>query len=295
MNEGHIRVFPRRTRLTPIDEWAFIGEPPLFRPPFDQAVDISVSAVFTWDIEVAKWLKDAWGQYYPKVRIGGPAISGPDGDFTPGLYVKRGINFTSRGCNNRCPWCLVPKMEGKIRLLKIQPGNVIQDNNFLQTGRDHMARVFEMLRHERYPARFAGGLDPELVDDWVAEELRSLRIDEVFLSADSYAGLQGLKKAAEKLSFLSDKSKRLRCYVLCAYGSDTPAKAEGRLWQVVKAGCTPFAQLYQPPDKFVEYSQEWQDLARKFMRPAIVAALKRKRERAADKLGNLRGGRSLEG
>lgn len=177
--------------MTPKDAYAFVGQPPMMRP--DGVTEVHVSCTFSWDREIAANLREAWGQYYPEVRLGGPAwpcFGSNDGPFTPGLYVKRGITFTSRGCNNQCPWCLVPKMEGKLRLLEIQPGNVIQDNNFLQTGREHMSRVFEMLKKQRYPARFSGGLDPEMVDDWVAEELRSLRIDEVFLSADSYAGLK---------------------------------------------------------------------------------------------------------
>ncbi len=42
-----IRVFPRKTAWTPTDELAFVGDPPLFRPP-EQPVMVSVT--FTWDI-----------------------------------------------------------------------------------------------------------------------------------------------------------------------------------------------------------------------------------------------------
>jgi hypothetical protein len=41
-----IRVFPRRTSLTPTDEYAFVGEPPMLRPEADE---VHVSCTFTWD------------------------------------------------------------------------------------------------------------------------------------------------------------------------------------------------------------------------------------------------------
>ena len=67
-----IRVFPRRTALTPTDDMAFVGDPPMMRPEADE---VHVSCTFTWDKAKAFRLYEAWGQYYPDVRIGGPAIN----------------------------------------------------------------------------------------------------------------------------------------------------------------------------------------------------------------------------
>ena len=33
-----IRVFPRRTSLTPVDDMAFVGNPPMLRPEADEEV-----------------------------------------------------------------------------------------------------------------------------------------------------------------------------------------------------------------------------------------------------------------
>ncbi len=38
-----IRVFPRKTKWTPDDELAFVGDPPLFRSPDNEAVYVSVT------------------------------------------------------------------------------------------------------------------------------------------------------------------------------------------------------------------------------------------------------------
>jgi len=268
-----LRVFPRKTSMTPNDVYAFIGDPPLWRPRADE---VHISCTFTWDIEEAKRLRDAWGQYYPIVKLGGPAISpiynDPYRQFTPGKYVKNGITFTTRGCNNECPWCLVPEREGKlIEIKNFAPGHIVQDNNLLQASRSHLRSVFGMLKAQRRKVTLSGGLDARLIDDWVAEELRGLRIKEIFLAADTEAALVPLRRAVVKLSFLS--RRQLRCYVLIAYRGETVSKAEERLEAVWQAGCLPFAQLYQPSDRYIDYPSDWKALARTWCRPAAMFAL----------------------
>ncbi len=261
-----IRVFPRRTSLTPTDDYAFVGQPPLLRPEADE---VHVSVAFTWDIEEARLLASAWSQYYPVVKIGGPALDAEADGFAPGMYLRQGVTITSRGCNRKCPWCLVPQREGRIRLLPIQAGHIVQDNNLLQTGQDHMIKVFEMLKQQRKSAVFSGGLDARLIDDWVAAQLSALRIDQLFLAADVNAMMPVLKRAVEKLGFLS--RKKLRCYVLIGRG-DTLDETRQRLEEVWQIGCMPFAQLFQPPDNYIEYERPWRLLAREWSRPAAMMA-----------------------
>lgn len=264
-----LRVFPRHTSFTPTDAYAFVGDPPMMRPEADE---VHVSCAFTWDVERAKRLAAAWGQYYPVVKLGGPAFASPAEDFTPGMYLKDGVTFTSRGCNNRCPWCLVSEREGKLRLLNpISPGYIINDNNFLETGHAHMEKVFAMLRQQKHRAEFTGGLEPELVDDWFADQLRGLRVGQVFFACDTDAHIPILAKAAERLSFLG--RDRLRCYVLLAYKGESIERGLARLKAVWDTGCIPFAPLYQPPEKRIDYSEEWRHLARMWSRPAETKAL----------------------
>lgn len=265
-----IRVFPRRTKLTPTDSYAFVGDPPLWLPEADR---VHVSCTFTWDKPEALRLVGAWSQHYMHVWLGGPQY-GMGSDFTPGMYVREGITFTSRGCNNQCPFCLVPEMEGKLRTIPITLGHTINDNNLLQTGREHMSKVFQMLKSQRKAATFGGGLQASLVDDWVAEELRGLRIDQLFLAADTIGALKPLKKAVGKLSFLP--RRKLRCYVLIGFQGETIEQAKDRLEQIWEIGCMPFAQLYQPPDKFIEYSEAWKWLNREWCRPAAMVAMHQK-------------------
>lgn len=263
-----LRVFICRTSQTPIDDMAFIGEPPLIRP---DANEVHVSTVFTWDKQEAHRLADAWRQYYPVVKVSGPAFDDPGNGFTPGLYTRLGITITSRGCPHECPWCLVPKREGKLRELPVMPGWIIQDNNLLRCSRGHIERVFAMCRQQKQAIRFLGGLEAAALTNDIAEQLRSLRIAEVWLSADHDGVLPGLQRTIHKLRWLPRGKKR--CYVLLGFNGETIPQAEARLEAVWQAGCLPFAQLYRDEADSVQWSKEWRGLARTWSRPAAMIAM----------------------
>ncbi len=137
-------VVPRKTSYTPAHAW--VGPPDMFSP---RNINVDISVVFTWDRPKAERIRKAWEAWGCNVRIGGPAYDDPGTTFTPGQYVKEGFVFTSRGCVRNCPWCYVPKREGKVRELPIVSGNVILDNNILACSRSHQAKVVEMLKTQR--------------------------------------------------------------------------------------------------------------------------------------------------
>jgi len=265
-----IRVFPVRTSYTPTDDLSYIGAPPLLLPTPSEDYEVHVSTTFTWNRAEAERLQGAWAAHYPIVRIGGPAYNS-NGIFVPGRYIKQGVTFTSRGCNNRCAFCLVPEREGRLHEIDdFSPGYIIQDNNLLQCSRAHIERVLVMLQRQKRGAIFSGGLEAALVTDWFADALRGMRVHEVYLACDTEGAIKSLRKAVEKLAFLG--RQKLRCYVLIGRGTIETDTA--RLMAVWEAGCLPFAQTFQPPtDKRIEYPPEWKRLQRTWSRPAATKAL----------------------
>lgn len=263
-----IRAFPRRTSYTPDDDMVFVGYPPgLLIPPHDE---VHISCVFTWDKPICEDLKLQWEMFTDKpVRLGGPAYGSPSASFTPGLYLKSNIIFTSRGCDNKCPWCLVPEREGKITELPVYEGNIIQDNNFLQTSRGHKDKVFDMLRGQKGIC-FKGGLQNNLIDSHFIENIQALRISELWLACDTDGAVPGLQAAAERLTNAGFTREHIRCYALI--GDDMDAN-ERRLQAIYAAGAMPFAQLCQPAEETKrEYSPTWKKFNRMWSRPAAIRA-----------------------
>lgn len=263
-----IRVFPRRTSYTPDDDMAFVGMPPLIIP---EHKEIHVSCTFTWDKAYCEELAFQWeGRTNKPVKLGGVAFGSPAEDFVQCMYMKKNIIFTTRGCNNNCPWCCVPRLEGKLKELPICEGNIIQDNNFLQASRQHKDKVFEMLKHQRAIC-FKGGLEADLIDEHFINGISELKISELWLACDTDARLPEFKKACEKLTKAGFTRDKIKCYVL-SYGKDRD-KDEARAQAVYEAGAMTFVQLYRDfGDKKTEYSADWNAWARMWQRPAATKA-----------------------
>jgi hypothetical protein len=253
-----ILVVPRRTTFTPLNAW--VGEPGLFSPHEGL---IEISCVFTQDIPRTYEIASAWHNWGCMVIKGGPAFDDPGGEFEPGCYLKKGITITSRGCIRECPWCYVPKREGKIRELQIKPGNIVQDNNILACSRSHQSAVIEMLKHESN-IDFKGGLDPRLLTDWFIEQVRGLKIHELWLSADNEQYAVISENAIKRLVSAGFSRNQIRCFVMIGYDEDM-SHAEERLRRVYHAGALPFAQVF---DQI--HDKEWSRFARKWQRAAIT-------------------------
>lgn len=100
------RVFPTKTSMCPTDQDAYFSHPKLNTPFYDE---VHISCQFTWDIQKARDLAIQW-RNFGKVKIGGVAIDGEsDQPFQAGVYLKKGITITSRGCPNNCSFCIVKK------------------------------------------------------------------------------------------------------------------------------------------------------------------------------------------
>ena len=263
------RVFPTRTSLSPVDRHAYFGIPDLFTPLYDEAY-ISVS--FTWDIKKANWLKEQWESHAETVKMGGPAIDGePTNGFKAGVYLKKGVTITSRGCPNRCSWCFVN--QDIVELEDFPEGNIVQDNNILACSRNHLDKVFQMLSHQKQIS-FSGGFESCKVSDQVVDKLRGLSIYQIWLAYDYPEAIMPLKKAVEKLRKYFRRDQ-IRCYVLIGYKEDSIPAALGRLSQAWELGTLPFAMRYRTPktsweDTYLFAGREWNLFTRKWTRPAII-------------------------
>ncbi len=276
------RVFPRRTKATPDDDYAFIGDPPLILPPDIDAVH--VSATFSWDLPEAERLVKAWAHVAP-VLLGGPATGMRGEEFVPGMYLKTGYVITSRGCPNRCWFCSVWKRDGTPRELPIRDGWILQDDNLLACSEPHIRRAFAMLMRQREPAIFLGGLEAKRLEPWHVELLAELaanhRLQHAYFAYDTADDWEPLERAAKMLraAGLIREHKDgdryyFRAYLLAGWPKDTVEAATQRAEAVKALGITPLAMLYRSPkrqaDNRDKHEADWAAFKKKYYYPRCV-------------------------
>ena len=263
------RVFPRRTKATPDDPLAFTGPPPLLDLPEIDEVHISVT--WTYDKQIAEELAYQWEMVGVPVIVGGPAYDDPGGEFTTGLYLKRGYTVTSRGCNNHCWFCMASRREGHLRELEIKDGWDILDNNLLQCSEAHIRSVFEMIKRQPHRPKFTGGLEAKELTPWHCELLREARPERMYFAYDTPDDYEPLVEAGRMLmdAGFTPQSHVMACYNLIGYSGDTFDKAQARLEETIEAGFMPYAMLYRNEKGQVD--REWAKFQREWLRPAIVS------------------------
>ena len=260
------RVFPRRTKATPTDDYSFIGEPGLFTP--DDIAEVHISVSFSWDLAEAERLAESWRRIAP-VKIGGPATGARGEAFEPGVYLQAGYVITSRGCPNRCWFCGVPGREGEVRELPIREGRNVLDDNLLACSRPHVEAVFDMLEAQKGPVKFTGGLEAKRLEPWHVGRLKDLRPKEIFFAFDTPDDLEPLIEA-RRLFRAAEYGNRnnLFCYVLIGFPGDTFAAAEDRLKKITRLDMCPMAMLYR--DRAGGKPDDWRKFQRAWARPALI-------------------------
>ncbi len=274
-----LRVFPERTPMTPDDPMVIVGSPPLphFLPKADE---VHISCVFTWNKEKAEQLKYQYQPYYTRVKVGGPAYGPGEDKFTAGMYIKKGVTITTRGCDMKCRYCQVGRIEGKFREINIEPGNIIQDNNILLASKKHLNKVFNMLKSQ-HTIQFKGGIDCRLLQDWHVEALRGLKIHEIWMALDNNSRMIEFEKACEKLVKAGFTRHKIRAYVLAGFNEEIQ-DAEERLVFAYKCGALPYIQVYQKEGKKKRAAGEKHRsdniFVRKWSRPALIKTLMKEKE-----------------
>jgi len=262
-----VRVFPRRTKATPVDDMAYVGLPDMFV----EADRVDISVAFTWDIPRAEWLAKQWEKVAP-VEIGGPAISPSTGEFVPGRYLREGYVITSRGCPNKCWFCSAWK--SGFQELPIRDGWNVLDDNLLACSEGHIRAVFAMLARQGQRVAFTGGLEADKLEDWHVGLLASLNAKpSLFFAYDEDRDWEPLLEASRKVfaAGFTQASHCVRCYVLIGYPGDSLDNAESRLQGVVDLGITPMAMLYRDRKGLLP-PKEWRVFQRRWARPAIIHA-----------------------
>lgn len=167
-------------------------------------------------------------------------------------YAFAGINysmgFLTRGCIRACPWCVVPKKEGKIRPhADIEEfcrhrDVVLMDNNVL--AHDHGIVQIEKMARRGLRVDFNQGLDARLIDKAIAQRLANLRwLHPIRLACDHKSQMPDIENAVRLLRCAGVTPKAYSCYVLVKDIDDALERIE--FLRTLKVD--PFAQPYRDP------------------------------------------------
>ena len=131
------------------------------------------------------------------------------------------IGYITRGCPNRCRWCVVPRKEGKIRPYRTwreivrqdTDKLVLMDNNILAC--EHGIQQLESLIGSGYRIDLNQGMDARLVDGRIAEMLSQIQwIRFIRFSCDQRAQIDPVRRAVELLTERGVKPYRIFIYLL---------------------------------------------------------------------------------
>lgn len=106
----------------------------------------------------------------------------PDYSIYPNIPADTAYGFLTRGCPNKCPWCVVPIKEGKIRpymdvtdiAINGRTKLVLMDNNILAAG-DYAIEQLQKIIDRGYRIDFNQALDARLVTDRIAQQLAKIK------------------------------------------------------------------------------------------------------------------------
>lgn len=186
-------------------------------------------------------------------------------DYTIHPDCQHAIGFLTRGCIRSCPWCVVPKKEGRIRPYstwqEIKRSDsrdiVFMDNNVLAC--EHGINQIKDMIGQDVRVDFNQGLDARLITPEVAELLSKLKwIRFIRMSCDTDAMLDVVLRAIHFLEKNGVKPYRVFVYLLV----QDIASAEKRALALRKAGAEVFAQPYRDFEKKTEPTREQKAFAR---------------------------------
>ena len=232
---------------------------PLFADQFDlvyasKIFDFSVMPILPDDVIIG-------GSGFDLTSLLQPEAEGLVPDYS--LYkCDYAIGYTSRGCNRSCPFCIVPKKEGKFRpvgsIFQFWSGQkrlMLLDNS-LNTDEGHFKFILNQLIENRIKVFFAQGLDIRLLTNNQAELLSLVRLWKRIHFAWDFLGIEkSVIKGIEILDRYNLKNKSM-FYVLVGFNT-TRDEDMYRIETLRKLGIDPFVMPFDTRDQYQRDLARW--------------------------------------
>lgn len=134
----------------------------------------------------------------------------PDYSIYPHIPSDTAYGFLTRGCPNKCPWCVVPRKEGKIVpymdcdqiAIEGRTKLVLMDNNFLAAG-NYAKQQLRKIIERGYRVDFNQALDARLVTDEFARllaQVKWLDNNRIRFGCDTHRQIRECERAMEMIN-----------------------------------------------------------------------------------------------
>lgn len=167
------------------------------------------------------------------------------------LYPKfeSAYGFLTRGCPNKCNWCIVPKKEGNIKpymditdFLDNRKSAILLDNNVL--AHEHGLKQIEKIIDLKIKVDFNQGLDARLIanNEDIAKLLSKVKwLKPLRMACDTKSQMESIEKATELLRKHNTKPSNFFIYTLVRDIDDALFRVEF----MRKLKLDPFAQAFR--------------------------------------------------
>lgn len=199
----------------------------------------------------------------------------PDYSIYPNIPKDTAYGFLTRGCPNKCRWCVVPKKEGAIRpymdvdeiAIDGRRKLVLMDNNILAAG-DYCIQQLQKIIERGYRVDFNQALDARLVTDEIAQLLAKVKWldnNRIRFGCDTHGQIAECERAMNMINrygftgqyflYTMLTSDFRECYERITYWwhrtQETRASHQGRY-------VYPHAQPYRDPNNPHHIIPQWQ-------------------------------------
>lgn len=202
----------------------------------------------------------------------------PDYSLYPSIDRKTAYGFLTRGCPNRCKWCVVPRKEGGIRpymdvddvATDGRTNLVLMDNNILAC--DYGLQQIEKIVERRYRVDFNQALDARLVTDDIARLLARVRwLNQIRFGCDTPRQIEECERAMQLIDRHRGKPASYLMYTMIGSDFDEAYRrlSHFRTFPRVRVVAQPFRDVDNPH----QVIPQWQhDMARWSMRRELYAS-----------------------
>jgi len=169
------------------------------------------------------------------------------------------ILFTSRGCIRKCPFCIVPQLEGKIKSVApnvqdyIFEGHkqiILWDNNFFASP--EWKKTLKNLKETGLRVDFNQGLDARLIDEEKASLLCELKLSTIRMAYDTKGQRKNIENAINLIEQQGKRRKDIFFYVLYNFfdlkrkSGDTPESFFEIIKEIAELGCVSYPMRFEP-------------------------------------------------